>query len=113
MNGDLSRFETIPWSGFLTICDATEILISEDKMVEKGFNSDFNIKGKSYHVQTEDWGVQNPFIVTRIFCNGAVQKTIKTPYSEVLKSGPASDAEGIRLALRRQHHRAIELLHFL
>jgi hypothetical protein len=54
--------------------------------MQKGHNSDINVRGKSYHVQTEDWGSENPFIVSRIFCDGAVLKTIKTSHSEALKS---------------------------
>lgn len=76
--------------------------------VQKGFNSDINVRGQSYHIQTEDWGVQNPYIVSRVFVNGAVLKTIKTPYASVL--GIAESAEAIRLALRRQHNTIIDTL---
>lgn len=77
----------------------------------KGFNSDLQIRGKSYHVQTEDWGVQNPFLVSRIFKNGAVVLTVKTPYTEALKNGPVKDAEALAIALRRQHQTMIDKLH--
>ena len=87
-------------------------------MVEKGFNSDIVYRGLSFHVQSEDWGFQNPFLVSRVFQNGAVVKSIKTPYSEVL--GPSSgygmlnrlshDPQSIRLALRDQHERILDLL---
>ncbi len=79
-------------------------------MVQKGFNTDLQLGDKRYHIQTEDWGTQNPFIVTRIFCNGAVHKTIKTPYSDFVKSSPVRMEEAVSLALRRQHHQAIDLL---
>jgi hypothetical protein len=42
----------------------------------KGFNSDLVIRGKNYHVQTEDWGNANPFLVSRVFSNGAVLKNL-------------------------------------
>ena len=74
----------------------------------KGFNSDVSVRGKSYHVQTEDWGTLNPFFVSRVFCNGAVVKTIKTPYSEALRGGPVNDFQAITQALRRQHHRILD-----
>lgn len=77
----------------------------------KGFNSDLQIRGKSYHVQTEDWGNQNPFIVSRIFANGAVLTTMKTPYQEALRGGPIKDGEALQMALRRQHQLMIEKLH--
>lgn len=77
-------------------------------VVQKGFNSDIVVRGQSYHVQTEDWGLLNPFIVSRVFINGAVLKTIKTPYASVL--GLAESSEAIRLALRRQHNTIIDTL---
>jgi hypothetical protein len=78
--------------------------------MQKGFNSDITVRGKSYHIQTEDWGMQNPFLVSRIFCNGAVLKTIKTPYDSVLKLGSSQTQEAIKLALRRQHSTIIDTL---
>lgn len=78
--------------------------------MQKGFNSDITVRGKSYHIQTEDWGMQNPFLVSRIFCNGAVLKTIKTPYESVLKLGSSQTQEAIKLALRRQHSTIIDAL---
>jgi len=78
--------------------------------MQKGHNSDIQARGRSYHVQTEDWGAQNPFLVTRIFSNGAVLKTFKTPYAEALRGGPVHDAEALRLALRQQHSRILDQL---
>ena len=78
--------------------------------MQKGFNSDVTVKGKTFHVQTEDWGTQNPFIVSRVFCNGAVMKTIKTSHAEAIRTGPVNDGEAIKLALRRQHNRVMESL---
>ena len=78
--------------------------------MQKGFNSDINVRGQKYHVQTEDWGMQNPFVVSRIFCNGAVLKTIKTPYETVLRLGSNQADEAIKLALRRQHSNIIDTL---
>lgn len=84
-------------------------MLSVEEM-QKGFNSDINVKGKSYHVQTEDWGMQNPFLVSRIFHNGAVLKTIKIAYEQALQSGPRQDPEAIKLALKRQHHQVLDQL---
>jgi hypothetical protein len=82
--------------------------------VEKGFNSDVVFKGMNFHVQTEDWGRENPYLVSRVYQNGAVIKSIKTSYAEVL--GPSrfvrvsGDSQAIRLALREQHQRILDLL---
>ncbi len=70
--------------------------------MQKGFNSDVNYRGQTYHVQTEDWGLQNPFIVSRVFKQGTVIKTIKKTYLEALADKRLS-AENIQLALRQQH----------
>lgn len=86
--------------------------------VQKGFNSDIVYRGMNFHVQSEDWGLENPFLVSRVYQNGAVIKSIKTPYSEVLRSGPVPlrisrlpvDPEAIRLALRTQHEKILDLL---
>jgi hypothetical protein len=78
--------------------------------VEKGFNSDVAYLGSQYHVQTEDWGRGNPYLVSRVFRNGAVVKSIKTAYSEVLPNGPVTEAKAIRLAMKIQHQQILDLL---
>lgn len=78
--------------------------------MQKGFNSDIHVDGTSYHVQTEDWGLQNPFVVSRIFANGAVLRTIKTSYQDILQSGSIQIEEAIRTALRRQHSQVVDNL---
>jgi hypothetical protein len=78
--------------------------------VQKGFNSDIVVRGQKYHIQTEDWGSENPFLVSRIFLNGAVLKTIKTPYSAAVLSGPVNSEEALKIALKRQHHHVIDHL---
>lgn len=78
--------------------------------MEKGFNSDVSWMGSQYHVQTEDWGSANPYLVSRVFQNGAVVKSIKTAYSEVLPHGPAAESKAIRLAMKIQHQQILDLL---
>ncbi len=78
--------------------------------MQKGYNSDITVRGQKYHVQTEDWGTQNPFVVSRVFCNGAVMKTIKTPYETFLATGPASSSDAVRIALQKQHNKIIDVL---
>jgi hypothetical protein len=76
--------------------------------VQKGFNTDITHLGKSYHIQTEDWGFEKEFIVTRVFCNGAVLKTVKTTYEQALRGGPVNDSKAIALALRNQHQLVLD-----
>ncbi len=77
--------------------------------MQKGFNSDVNFKGQKYHVQTEDWGFQNPYLVSRIFRQGAVLRTIKTSYTEILLDPtPRTQEDAIQQALRSQHTLVVE-----
>ena len=78
--------------------------------MQKGLNSDIQVRGKTYHIQTEDWGEKNPFLVSRIFSAGAVLKTIKTPYEEALKTESVKTGDALRNALRKQHHRIMDQL---
>lgn len=78
--------------------------------MEKGFNSDICVRGVDFHVQTEDWGKNNPYLVSRVFRNGAVLKSIKTSYSEVLPKGVLSESKTIRLAMQIQHEKILDLL---
>ena len=77
--------------------------------MEAGLNSDLKIGDKDFHVQTEDWGWDNPFIVTKIFSQGAVLKSYKTPYQEVLQTSFASD-QSIRTAIEKQHKQILDRL---
>jgi hypothetical protein len=79
-------------------------------MMQKGLNSDIQVRGKTYHIQTEDWGEKNPFLVSRVFSGGAVLKTVKTPYKEALTAESASTTEALRNALKKQHHRILDQL---
>lgn len=78
--------------------------------MEKGFNSDVMVHGSTYHVQTEDWGRDNPFLVSRIYFNGAVIKSIKTSYNEACERSPVCDQNAIRLAMREQHQKILDQL---
>jgi hypothetical protein len=79
-------------------------------MMQKGYNSDIQVKGQAYHVQTEDWGAQNPFLVSRIFKNGAVIKTIKTSHEEALRTGSIRTNDALQTALKTQHNRVLDQL---
>ncbi len=84
--------------------------------MEKGFNSDLFIQSVPHHVQTEDWGFDNPWLVTRVFRHGSVIESIKTPYSEVLRNRNAflllRNKQAMSLALRQameEQHQATVL----
>jgi hypothetical protein len=78
--------------------------------MEKGFNSDVQVLNRQYHVQTEDWGRENPYLVSRVFSNGAVIRSVKTSYEEILPGGVRALAQDIRLAMKIQHNKILDLL---
>lgn len=79
--------------------------------MEKGYNSDVRIWGDLYHIQTEDWGPDTPVMVTRVFKNGAVIKSYKTPYGDFINSAPVlTRRQKLRDALRNQHRKILDLL---
>jgi hypothetical protein len=83
--------------------------------MEKGFNSDLTVGGTIYHIQTEDWGFENPYLVTRVYRSGAVIDSVKTPYSDVLRNRNAflllrnkvAMSEALQEAMRNQHERIL------
>ena len=51
-----------------------------------GFNHNIKHKGKVYHVQTEDSGVNNPHIITHLFVGGNILASKKTSYADILNA---------------------------
>lgn len=76
--------------------------------MQKGFNSDIQVRGKAYHIQTEDWGQSNPYLVARIFCQGAVVQTIKVSYDEALRNMSVRQPDAVKTALRQLHNQVID-----
>lgn len=67
-----------------------------------GLNTDFYMHGKHYHLQTEDWGLDKPFLVTRLYCQGAVLRTLKRSYLDIFGTTHIS-SEVVKVALKHQH----------
>lgn len=76
----------------------------------KGYNSDVMVRGSTYHVQSEDWGKSNPFLVSRVFHNGAVVKSVKTPYESIALDVRRLDPSRVEWALRKQHEEILDLV---
>ncbi|MCB0379401.1 MAG: hypothetical protein KDD33_12985 [Bdellovibrionales bacterium] len=77
--------------------------------MEAGLNSDIQVGEQHFHIQTEDWGWDNPFIVTKIFSQGAVLRSVKKSYQEVLQS-PFPSEQSIRIAIQSQHQEILDRL---
>lgn len=51
-----------------------------------GFNHNIRHGGELYHVQTEDGGLKNPFIITHLYRGGTILSSKKTSYADILKT---------------------------
>jgi len=66
-----------------------------------GYNNNITYKGKVYHVQTEDSGLNNPIIVTLLYFKGAILASKKTNYSHLI--GIKDIKESVREMMKEQH----------
>jgi hypothetical protein len=66
-----------------------------------GFNHNIKYKGKVYHVQTEDSGVNNPHIITHLFVGGNILASKKTSYADILNAENLADI--VRELMEEQH----------
>jgi len=66
-----------------------------------GFNNNIPRKGRSYHVQTEDSGINHPHIMTHLFLGGNIIASKKTSYADILDAPDL--AERVRAMMDEQH----------
>lgn len=70
-----------------------------------GFNNNVRHRGKIFHIQTEDSGVERPRIVTHLFADGGrIIKTTRTDYSEHLGR---DDMSAVVRGLMKEQHKAM------
>ena len=70
-----------------------------------GYNTNVRHKGKLYHIQTEDSGVNHPHIITHLFADGGrIVASKKTEYNQHLGS---SNLQGIVKKLMQEQHKAM------
>ena len=70
-----------------------------------GFNTDVKHNDKVYHIQTEDKGLQNPYIESLIYVGGEILASKKTSYAEQAKTGV--DEKWIGSLMEQQHRTMI------
>ena len=68
-----------------------------------GLNSNVTHAGVEFHIQTEDLGRRNPYVLTLVFRAGAIVAREKVNYRNVL-GDKAPEAE-IKSFMDQQHHR--------
>jgi hypothetical protein len=71
-----------------------------------GYNTNVTYRGQTYHVQTEDSGSHNPFIVTLLYLKGAILRSKKTSYTHLL--GVSDFEEQLRTIMKEQHKEMIK-----
>jgi len=66
-----------------------------------GFNTDVPFEGVTYHVQTEDKGLDSPLILSLVYVGGAIIASKRTPYEDLISKG--FDEQTLTERLQRQH----------
>ena len=67
-----------------------------------GYNNNVRHKGRVFHIQTEDSGINHPHIITHLFMDGGrILKSIKTSYAEHIGTDAMSDK--VRAMMKDQH----------
>jgi len=70
-----------------------------------GFNTDIKHNEKVYHIQTEDKGLQNPYIESLVYVGGEILASKKTSYAEQARTGV--DEKWIGNLMEQQHRTMI------
>ncbi len=66
-----------------------------------GFNTDIEVQGVTYHVQTEDKGVATPLILSLVYDRGTILASKRSPYDDLLAEAFYETALAERL--QKQH----------
>jgi len=75
-------------------------------MVVFGLNQNFSYRGRVYHIQTEDSGLDKAHIITHLFTEGVILETKRADYDDILG---LDNIEKIIKELMMQQHRAVLL----
>ncbi|HVT44007.1 MAG TPA: hypothetical protein VMT00_06430 [Thermoanaerobaculia bacterium] len=70
-----------------------------------GFNTDIRHNEKVYHIQTEDKGLQNPYIESLVYVGGEILASKKTSYADHVRDG--IDEKWIGGLMEQQHRTMI------
>jgi hypothetical protein len=66
-----------------------------------GFNTDVSYDGVTYHVQTEDKGVETALILSLVYERGVILAAKRSPYDDLVEAG--FDIKVLEERLQRQH----------
>ena len=62
-----------------------------------GYNTDVRYKERVFHVQTEDKGLNNPYIESVVYFGGQVMAAKRATYADLLQQGQGNDAIASRM----------------
>lgn len=76
-----------------------------------GFNHNIGYKGRTFHVQTEDSGVQHGHVITHVFLGGNVLASVKKSYAADIALLAESEIFGaVRKLMEEQHKQMMRSL---
>lgn len=73
-----------------------------------GYNTNITYKGNVYHVQTEDSGIKNPYIVTLLYYKGSILSSKKISYAQF--AADPDYKKQVRELMKEQHKTMIKEL---
>lgn len=82
--------------------------MADAKKMAVGFNHNIKHRGKMYHIQTEDSGLENPHIITHLFVGGNILASKKTSYADIV--GADNLAQVVRELMEEQHKEMLRSL---
>jgi hypothetical protein len=74
-----------------------------------GFNTDIEHDGVTYHVQTEDKGLDSPIILSLVYTGGTILASKRSPYKDLIAEGFSDELLAERL--KRQHRLICAAIH--
>lgn len=73
-----------------------------------GFNHNIPHKGKTYHIQTEDSGINSPHIITLLYIGGTILAREKTSYADIIKIDNLEEV--VKDLMQEQHKKMLRKL---
>jgi hypothetical protein len=73
-----------------------------------GYNTNVTHQGDSYHIQTEDGGVNSPLIISIVYRGGAILAQKRLDYSDLLAAG--NYQKELAMMIKSQHREMIKQL---
>jgi hypothetical protein len=83
-------------------------MAGESRKMAVGFNHNIKHKGKMYHIQTEDSGLDNPHLITHLFVGGNILASKKTSYADIV--GAENLSQVVRELMEEQHKEMLRSL---